>query len=216
MSCCGNSNPINVNSGGGLTMKKKVGARFARISSGGFSLNGINNNNRFNNIGNPNSAIAYVGCKSLDNNIKTSVKNYSGYMQTRIVNNQLKCSPVNSFDCYKKVNSALVAIDGNLNKHFNNKDQSSRIQLLKAKCNLDRSNYKDLILVNSSNCLNANTQNSTSTNRTQYLARQCNITKDVNKINGYTPGYGIYYNDSTLFGKKKCLHNPADAKNIAC
>ena len=45
-----------------------------------------------------------------------------------------------------------------------------------------------------------------------------NITKDNNHINGYTPGYSLYYGDSTLFKKKQAcyLHNPKDSKVIAC
>ena len=41
-------------------------------------------------------------------------------------------------------------------------------------------------------------------------------TKDINQVNGYTPGYSLYYNDTTLFKKKNCLYNPPDAKIIAC
>ena len=216
------SKPVNVNSGSGSTLAKKTASKYSKKlnnTNGNFSLNGSNNNSY---VGNPNNAISYTQCLDVDTKFtpKTSVKNYSGYMKTRIVNNNIKCNTNNSFDCYKTANSALV--DANLNKHFNSnssyKDQSSRIQLLKSKCSLERNNYNQLIQNNkgTNNCSDYTTSKSTSTNRTLHLATKCNITKDINQVNGYTPGYSLYYNDTTLFKKKSCLYNPPDAKIIAC
>ena len=37
------------------------------------------------------------------------------------------------------------------------------------------------------------------TNRVNTLKTQCNITKDINHTPGFTPGYQIYYRDSSLF-----------------
>ena len=222
---CNNFNPVSVNSGGGLTMKKKAGNKFNKISANNFSLNGINNNNISYYIGNPNNAISNTTCKTNDTNIKTSVKTYSGLMRTRITNNDLKCNSVNSFQCYKDNNKELIdlfnANKKGVNKHFtvNNKDQSSRIEILKSKskCMIERSKYNSQLQENQANkeCAPL-TNKATSTNKTQYLARKCNVTKDMNKVSGYTPGYGLYYNDSTLFKKKQCLHNPPDAKILAC
>jgi hypothetical protein len=231
MSCCNNNNPDRYagSGGGGMTMKKKYAHKFSKNSSGNgnynangsFSLNGVNNNNINGYIGNPNSAInsaiSLDRCKTYDTNVKTSVKNYRGYMQ-----NKLRCSPVYSFNCYKTVNHALVEIDGNLNKHLtaNNNDQSSYVSLLKTKCSQDRSNYAQEISGNTCCDSNdsANNRNMTSTSRTLFLMRKNNVTKDNNTVRGITPGYGIYYNDSTLFKKKDstCLHNPPDAKNGSC
>jgi len=200
-----NPNRYANNGGGGMTMKKKVGARIS--SNRIFSLNGTNNHTY---IGNPNSAfnrnIDAPGqdscCNVSDTNyVKTSVKNYSGYMHQ-------KTEVVNSFECYKKVNKALVdkydADKVGLNKHFtvNNKDQSSRIELLKARCSaqLDRSNYAEE-LKNKNNSLCSGTKNSL-----------CNITKDLPAVNAYVPGYDIFL----LSRKRGCNYNPPDAKIIAC
>ena len=139
-----NPNRYANNGGGGMTMKKKVGTRIS--SNRTFSLNGTNHNTY---IGNPNSAfnrnISQGGCCNVTdaNYVKTSVKNYSGYMHQ-------KTKVVNSFECYKKVNKALFDLydpDKNkvgLNKHFtvNNKDQSSRIEQLKASCKVCRRTQK--------------------------------------------------------------------------
>ena len=210
MSCClnNNINRYHGSGGGSVTMQKKYASKFSKVSSSSsnanirtrnFSLNGINNNNIFNNIGNPNSAIMYTSCKTYDTFVKTSVKNTKAH-----INNKLFCSPLKSAMCYKKVNYALLEISGNLNKHFNsaNRDQSSYINNLKGACNITISN-EDFI---SSNMHECNSKKS------------CNITKDNNKINGITIGYDIYYNDSSLFRKKKMcnMHNPRDAKIIAC
>ena len=227
MDCCVNKNVNNYanSGGGGMTMKKKYAHKFNKNSSNSqFSLNGRNSHNIFGYIGNPNSSISYDGCKKSDSgsNVQTSVKNTKAYL-----NNKLNCN-INSLACYKKINHELVKrYEDNyqgtpLNKHLtaNNNDQSTRISMLKAKCSIDRTNYVIDISgtgnTGKNNCSDFKTQNATSTNRTQYLARQCNITKDKNEINGFTPGYDIYYNDSTLFKKIQCQNNPPDAKIIAC
>jgi len=228
MSCCNNNN-VNryAGSGGGgsMTMRKKYASKFSKVSGGqSFSLNNGNSNSN-THISNPNNAIGYLGCNTYDSGGKTSVKNYSGFMKTRIVNNNLKCNSVNSFDCYKTANAELVKsyADGTqLNKHLtaNNNDQSTRVALLKSKCGPNRENYLQEISGNigTNNCTDVKIQNATSGSRTLFLMGTCNVTKDNNYVNGFTPGYDIYYNDTTLF-KKKCtlkLNNPPDAKTIAC
>ena len=207
-----NSKPVSVNSSGGIAMKKKYANKFSPISANSkFSINNTNNSIS-NYIGNSNTSIAYTHCKEYDTNTKTSVKNYSGYMQTRIVNNSIKANSNISYKCYKDNNSELIASYENnkpLNKHLttNNKDHSSRTQLLKSRCYIDRTNNRDLSISNNANATKCDYKK----------LQKCNITKDDNTINGYTPGYGLYYNTS-LF-KKKCtinINNPPDAKIIAC
>ena len=128
MSCCKNSKPVTVNNGSGFTLKKKSSPIFYQISSKKqFTLNGTSNNQSY--IGNPNTAIAYNSCKCIvDKNPKISVKNYSAYLKTRIVNNNLKCSPNISFKCIRNLYNNG---DFSFNKHFNNnnlnKDNDSRI-----------------------------------------------------------------------------------------
>ena len=196
--------PVTVSSGSGSTLARKAGTKYSKKlnnTKGNFSLNGTNNNNY---IGNPNSALSYTACKLPNNTPSVSVKNYSGYLKTRIVNNEVKCSVNNSFDCYKKVNAALIG--ANLNKHnLYSRDQSQQLDITKNKCSIDRSNYSQE-LKDKPLCLGTKDR------------LKCNITKDLTHVaNGFTPGYGLYYNDSTLF-KKKCLHlnNYPDARNIAC
>lgn len=212
--------------GGGMTMKKKYASKFNKVSSNTqFSINGINNRNIHSLIGNPNNVVSHdpfsninpALCKTHDNTIKTSVKNTKA-----LINSKLQCSPLHSQHCYNKVNHVLVSRaenDDPLNKHFiiNNQDQSLRIQQLisNATCSIDRTNYLNDISNNIGNN-NCAAIKIVGTNRINTLKTQCNITKDMNHVPGYTPGYQIYYNDSTLFTKKKCLHNPPDAKVLAC
>lgn len=222
-----NSNYYANNGGGSSTMKKKYASKFSKLSSNNnFSING---NGHHSYIGNPNSNFTHdpfssssniLLCKSSDNSIKTSVKNTKGLLQTRIVNNQIKANPVNSFKCYQTVNKELKEkydkyiskLDltncdstccealgkAGLNKHFNNKDSSTLTELLKSQCVVDRSNYLEQLEENKtkiSDCL-----------------KKCNVTKDLEYVNAYVPGYDIY-----LSKKKKCCnYNPPDAKIIAC
>tara|TARA_B110001452_G_scaffold190763_2_gene160956 strand:+ start:1076 stop:1702 length:627 start_codon:yes stop_codon:yes gene_type:complete len=203
----GGNNPISVNSGGGLTMKKKARAKHSNISGNGtFSLNGISNNNIFNNVGNPNSAVRYAGCKTYDNTVKTSVKSSHSY-----INSKLMCHPVNSLKCSKILYSSIA--DLSLNKHLNsnNRDQSSYIYLLRAKCNI----VNDISYQNGCDNLcddKCKTSNSTSTNRTLHLARCNNITKNINTVQ--VPSYNMYIGN--LFKKKTCLYNPPDVRSISC
>ena len=217
-----NVNNYSNNGGGSSTLKKKYGSKFTKISSNTqFSING-NNYNTY--IGNPNNIISHdpfsnssniLLCKNVDNSIKTSVKNYNGLLQTRIVNNKLKCNPVNSFDCYKKNNAELM--DVSLNKHFNsnNKDQSSHTESLKSKC--IPTNKNKTIIINcgtiTDNSLNNNINCNTIYNTGGPSSfKNCNITKDVNTYK--VPEYNMYL--GSLFRKKNCLYNPPDAKVIAC
>ena len=206
MSCCKNNKPVNVNNSSGIILKKKASPVFFKISSiSPFSINGTSNNQSY--IGNPNTAISYVGCRGVDKTTKISVKNYSAYLKTRIVNNKLICNPVNSFDCHKKIFPI-----NNINKHFNNnnlnKDNDSRIQKLKSnvyKCYLDNKNCNDYIN-NKSKC---NVKFNIQAIRTKLLTNKCNITKDKYCTNVDVPDYSIYT-------KKRCLYDPPDAKVIAC
>jgi hypothetical protein len=146
-----------------------------------------------------------------------SVKSAKGYLNSKI-------SPINSAQCYKDVNSVLIAEP--LNKHFRseNRTQSSYIDSVKSKCAIDKSAYLDELSQldtktnsSSSSCSNKVNRNVSSNARMQYLVNCNNKVKDSNFINGFTPAYDIYYNDTTLFNKKnQCANNPKDAKVIAC
>jgi hypothetical protein len=147
-----------------------------------------------------------------------SVKSAKGYLNSKI-------SPVNSAQCYKDVNSVLIAEP--LNKHFRseNRTQSSYIDSVKSKCAIDKSAYLNELdqlnqlsqLSSSSSCSNKVNRIVSSNARMQYLINCNNKVKTINLINGFTPAYDIYYNDSTLFNKKnQCANNPKDAKVIAC
>ncbi len=225
MSCCVNTNPNRyVGSGGGSVMlKKKYANKFNKVSSNKmFSINGDANHSY---IGNPNSANSNVPFSNVSQNnccsgksSHVSVKNYKGYVQSK-----LHCHPLNSAKCYNSVNYALVDIAGSLNKHLRseNRDQATYINNVKAVCSLDRTSYIDDIANKkdaSVDCNNKINRNLTSNARMDYLKRLNNTVKDKNFVNGFTPGYDIYYNDSTLYKKKaSCnLHNPPDAKVIAC
>jgi hypothetical protein len=204
--------PINVNSGSGSTLARKVGAKYSKRlnnSNGNFSLNGSSNQSY---IGNPNSNLSYNGCKDTDTSIKISVKNYSGLRGTRITNSSIndgfKCNPVNSYQCYTALNAVLIT-DFSLNKHhLYDTPQSQYLDIKKSKCNVDRSNYLIDILNNigTNNC-------SFGKIRTNSLTNNCNITKDINQIFGYTSNYDLYINEKVKTG---CSYNPKDAKVIAC
>jgi hypothetical protein len=142
-----------------------------------------------------------------------SVKSAKGYLNSKI-------SPINSAQCYKDVNSVLIAEP--LNKHFRseNRTQSSYIDSVKSKCAIDKSAYLnelDQLSQLSSSCSNKVNRIVSSNARMQYLINCNNKVKTSNFINGFTPAYDIYYNDTTLFNKKnQCANNPKDAKVIAC
>ena len=227
-----NVNNYYNNGGGASTMKKKYGNKFNNAGAHGvsqgstFSLNG-NANHYY--VGNPNSNFSHDPFSNismttnlgLNKNTSVSVKNTKGLFQTRLKSdNKIVCNPVNSFDCYKKVNIKLqqqydndiytvntndssfcnVVSSAGFNKHFRseNKDSSSKIE--RAKCVVDRSNYKEQ-LKNMNTCSN-NSKDS----------KKCNITKDLTAVNSYVVGYDVYM----LKKKKCCSYNPPDAKVIAC
>ena len=218
---CKTNNVNNYYASGDSMMRKKYANKFKKISSsanGSFSLNG---NTSQTYIGNPNSGlrndvfsnILVNDCCSLKQT-NASVKNYKAY-----INNKLFCHPLNSANCYKKVNYALI--DVSLNKHFRseNRDQSSRTNLLKTKCSVDRTDYVEDLNSKSVGCTYEKVaRNNGTASRIDYLKHCNNNVKDNNIINGFTPDYAIYYNDSTLYRKKAAckLYNPPDAKIIAC
>ena len=215
-----NINNYANNGGGSSTMKKKYGSKFNKVSSkSNFSLNG---NGYHSYIGNPNSNFTFdpfsnssniLLCKTNDNSIKTSVKNTKG-----LINSKLYQSPVNSFKCYKTVNHELETRYNNtiaefniditncdascnillgkagLNKHFTNKDASTKIA--EKKCLVDRTGYSDQLTnaekINDSKCI-----------------KKCNITKDLKEVNAYIPSYDIYM----LKKKNACNYNPRDEFN---
>lgn len=219
MSCCVNSNANRYagSGGGGAMLKKKYANKFNKVSSNTmFSLNG-NTNHSY--IGNPNSVNSHDPFSNVSQNkccdtkkVNVSTKSSKGYL-----NAKLRCSPLNSASCYKTVNYALV--DVSLNKHLRseNRDQSLHISNVRSQCGLisviEVSNN-----VCSSECNNRINRNTGASSRIEYLKRLNNTVKDRNIINGFTPGYDIYYGDSTLYKKKaSCnLYNPPDAKVIAC
>jgi len=222
---CVNTNYNNYAGSGGSMLKKKYANKFNKVSSNKmFSLNGYVNHNY---IGNANTIISHDPFSSViesscttnntigSTNMKgISVKSAKGYLNSKI-------SPVNSAQCYKDVNSVLIAEP--LNKHFRseNRTQSSYIDSVKSKCAIDKSAYLNeldqLSSTSSSSCSNKVNRIVSSNARMQYLINCNNKVKTINLINGFTPAYDIYYNDSTLFNKKnQCANNPKDAKVIAC
>ena len=91
-----------------------------------------------------------------------------------------------------------------MNKHnLYEKDQSQYLNIKKSACSVDRSTY--LITI-------ANYQGTGNT-CSQVSKQKCNITKDMNKVQGYTMGYDLYINDKV---KKGCNYNPKDARVLAC
>lgn len=223
-----NVNNYYNNGGGASTIKRKYANKFNSAGAHGvtqgsiFSLNG-NANHYYH--GNPNSNFSHdpfsnvtmTSNLSLNKNSSVSVKNTKGLLQTRLKSdNSILCNPVNSFECYKKVNDKLkqqydndiskantnnssfcnVVSNAGFNKHFRteNKDSSSKIE--RSKCVVDRSNYKEQLknINNSKDC------------------KKCNITKDLTAVNAYVVGYDVYM----LKKKKCCSYNPPDAKVIAC
>ena len=217
-SCCKNNNVNRYTGSGGSTMMKKHANKFGKISSGKFSINGINNNNIYSTIGNPNPALQSTElCKTIvnpnnpNNNTGVSVKNTRGLLAS-------KCGPLNSAACYKAVNKELIDLYNKdhigVNKILRpeNATQSNRIYQLKSKCAASQ-NPADLLAKAQSKC---QIPPPTSDRRISNLRAACNITKDSNVISGFTPGYAIYYADSTLFKAKSCLIDPPDAKVIGC
>lgn len=205
------NNPVNVNSGSGSTLSKKVATKYSKRlnnNAGNYSLNGSKNQTY---IGNPNSNHSYTGCKDIDTSIKISVKNYSGLRGTRITNSTIndgfKFIPGNSFQNYKLANAVLIT-DFSLNKHhLYETTQSQYLDIKKNKCSVDRSNYVIDILNNppTINCGVGKT-------RTDSLTKKCNITKDMNHILGYS-NYDLYVNEKVKTG---CSYNPKDARVLAC
>jgi hypothetical protein len=222
---CTTNNHNNYFNSGGAMLKKKYAHKFTKVSSNKqFSLNG-NTNHSY--IGNPNSIISHDPFSSVSENnccgvgnISVSVKSSKGYLNS-------KCSANNSAACYKKNNSVLLDISGSLNKHLRseNRVQSLYITNLKAQCSLI-TNYVTEIsnnlnsLTNNTNtsCANKINRNLSSSSRIEHLISCNNIVKTSNFFNGFTPDYSLYYNDSSLYKKiAACnLHNPPDAKVIAC
>jgi len=200
-------------------LKKKYANKFNKVSSNTmFSLNGNTNHNY---IGNRNNIISHDPFSNVSQNkscdmkkVNVSTKSSKGYLDAK-----LRCSPLNSANCYKTVNYALVDISGGLNKHLrsDNRDQSLHISNVRAQCGLT-----SIIEVSNNvcpvECNNRVNRNTGSSSRIEYLKRLNNTVKDRNIINGFTPGYDIYYGDTTLYRKKAAcnLHNPPDAKVIAC
>lgn len=230
MSYCVNNNCSVANSNryagsGGSMLKKKYANKFNKVSANkSFSLNGYNNHTYIGNANNiishdPFSSVSENSC-CIDNNIISannkkgvSVKSARGYLNSKVTS-------VNSSKCYKELNSVLLETP--LNKHLRseNRDQSSYIDKVKTFCYSSKIEYLDELSNNKLkvSCLNKVNRNLSSSARIQYLISCNNSVKDNNFINGFTPGYDIYYNDSTLFNKKAVcnLYNPKDAKVIAC
>ena len=206
------SNPVNVNSGSGSTLSRKVSAKYSKRlnnTAGQYSLNGSSNQSY---LGNPNSNLSYTGCKDVDTSVKISVKNYSGLRGTRItnssVNDGFKCNPVNSYQCYKTLNAVLIT-DFSLNKHhLYETSQSQYLDIKKNECAVDRSTY----LIDILNKPSADNCNSAGKSRTDSLTKKCNITKDMNHILGYS-NYDLYVSEKVKTG---CSYNPKDARVIAC
>ncbi len=228
MSYCAKNNCVTTNhnryaGSGGAMLRKKYANKFNKVSSNKqFSING-NTNHSY--IGNPNSIISQDPFSSVLENssygvkkINVSVKSSKGYLNS-------KCSANNSAACYKNNNSALLDISGSLNKHLRgeNRVQSLYIYNLKSKCSLITDYATDKIInLTKKNCNsicdNKINRNLSSSSRIERLIHYNNIVKNSSFFNGFTPDYSLYYNDSSLYKKiAACnLHNPPDAKVIAC
>ena len=226
MSYCVKNNCVTTNhnryaGSGGAMLKKKYANKFNKVSSNKqFSING-NTNHSY--IGNPNSIISQDPFSSVLENSSygvkknnVSVKSSKGYLNSI-------CSANNSAACYKKNNSALL--DTPLNKHLKgeNRVQSLYIYNLKSKCSLITDYATELknALTNVSTntvCSNKINRNLSSSSRIERLINCNSIVKNSSFFNGFTPDYSLYYNDSALYKKiAACnLHNPPDAKVIAC
>jgi hypothetical protein len=223
---CTTTNHNRYAGSGGAMLKKKYANKFNKVSSNKqFSINGKTNHSY---IGNPNSIITHDPFSSVSENssynarkINVSVKSSKGYLNSI-------CSANNSAACYKRNNSALLDISGSLNKHLRgeNRVQSLYIENLKAKCSLltdyvteMKNNVANVANVTSNSaCINKINRNLSSSSRIERLINCNNTVKNSNFFNGFTPDYSLYYNDSSLYKKiAACnLHNPPDAKVIAC
>jgi len=220
---CTTTNPNNYVNSGGTMLRKKYANKFNKVSSNKqFSINGSTNHSY---IGNPNSIISQDPFSSVLENssystkqINVSVKSSKGYLNS-------KCNANNSAACYKNNNSILLTISGSLNKHLRseNRDQSLYITNLRSQCSLftdyvtEMSN--NLNKVPNTSCYNKKiNRNLTSSSIIARLINCNNIVKTSSFINGITPSYSKYYNDSKLYKKLAAcnLHNPPDAKVIAC
>ena len=219
---CNTNNSNKYAGSGGAMLKKKYANKFNKVSSNKqFSINGNVNHNY---IGNPNSIISQDPFSSvIENNccnarkINVSVKSSKGYLNSL-------CSANNSAACYKKNNIELLDISGSLNKHLRseNRVQSLYITNLKSQCSL-LTNYateisNNLTKVICNNSVNKINRNLSSSSRIERLINCNNIVKSSNFFNGFTPDYSLYYTDSSLYKKiAACnLHNPPDAKVLAC
>ena len=219
---CNTNNSNKYAGSGGAMLKKKYANKFNKVSSNKqFSINGNVNHNY---IGNPNSIISHDPFSSvIENNccnarkINVSVKSSKGYLNSL-------CSVNNSAACYKKNNIELLDISGSLNKHLRseNRVQSFYITNLKSQCSL-LTNYateisNNLTKVICNNSVNKINRNLSSSSRIERLINCNNIVKTSNFFNGFTPDYSLYYTDSSLYKKiAACnLHNPPDAKVLAC
>ena len=217
---CNTNNSNNYVGSGGAMLKKKYANKFNKVSSNKqFSINGNVNHNY---IGNPNSIISQDPFSSVSENtccnarkINVSVKTSKAYLNSI-------CSANNSAACYKKNNSELL--DTPLNKHLrsDNRVQSLYITNLKSQCSL-LTNYANEVKnnLNKVTCnknVNKINRNLSSSSRIERLINCNNIVKNSNFFNGFTPDYSLYYNDSSLYKKiAACnLHNPPDAKVLAC
>lgn len=230
-----NPNKYFNNNGGSSVLTKKAGSRFSRISSNsGFSINGVNNRNIHSLVGNSNpNTPNQTHCNlTSDKNVKTSVKNSSAYIKDK-----LRCHPSNSVKCYKEVNKDLVKkyddavanLSSNINdvdyceklakagfnKHFNVSLSKPASYVVDKRVSentscVNRENYENELKAKST-CNN----NIDASNRISKLKARCNLVKDKNYINGFTPGYDIYYKDSSMFGKRKGLYNPPDYRSAS-
>ena len=228
MSYCIKNNCVTTNhnkyvGSGGAMLKKKYASKFNKVSSNKqFSLNG-NTNHTY--IGNPNSIISQDPFSNVLENssysvrkINVSVKSSKGYLNSI-------CSANNSAACYKKNNSALLDICGSLNKHLrgDNRVQSLYIENLRSRCSLLTDYVTELStnllqVTNSTSCFDKINRNLSSSSRIESLINCNNIVKTSSFFNGFTPNYSLYYSDSSRYKKiASCnLHNPPDAKVIAC
>ena len=117
----------------------------------------------------------------------------------------------------------LLDISGSLNKHLRgeNRVQSLYITNLKSQCSLITNYVTEIsnnLVKKTCNYSTPVNRNLSSSSRIEHLISCNNIVKTSNFFNGFTPDYSLYYSDSSLYKKiAACnLHNPPDAKVIAC
>ena len=207
-------------SGGTMTMKKKYGNKFNKITSNGmFSLNSSINQYYTGKSNYPNNN--FIDCKSSSSTPKSlvSVKSQFSLMKTRLKNNnEMYCNPVISFECQKKLThpSTSTVPDDSYNIIYTkiikteHQDYSHYLQNRISNCDI----FKEIsdIPITTNNCRIQNSINTTTNGRLNNLTRTCQVTKDIKgvKVNKDYSEHLIM-----LKNKNNCF-NPKNANTKIC